>query len=134
MKKKKFLSLFLCCITLIAVSPQLHASQVGSNASKLNTVNAKTSEELYMDLLASLLYPYIQPAVSQYYKNIDLVSYEFLQFLDIKNLNNLGRYYFEFKVKVYTFEGAHNYIGEDIITFRKDFSGLHVIDYQHADI
>lgn len=136
MRKNRIKIIYFCCgllalniQVLYALNPQ--ETKVASNG------NSEKSEELYIDLLKSLLLPYISDAVIDYYSNNelgDIPSFDLftMELLDIKRLEDLGQYYFEFVIEIHTFQGAHNPpYATDIIRFRKDFSEIHVIDYKH---
>ncbi|MBS5317823.1 MAG: DUF3888 domain-containing protein [Clostridiales bacterium] len=132
MKKKR---LIICILVLLLfVNTQgVHALNFEGNK-RASNYNNEESTVLYTDLLKSLLFPYINDAIANYYSSYEVTSFmgSDMKFLDIKRLEKLGQYYFEFIIEIHTFQGAHNPpYATDIITFRDDFSGIHAVDYKH---
>jgi hypothetical protein len=118
---KKF---FQCGIIVISImcyctSPINSFSAVTKNAHK---PAEGSTEELYQDIYLTLLDPYIQKAVDdyykQYFKDSPGVAPYMVDVVSIDRPNGYRTFEFIVKVQVMPYFGPHNEVGVDNITFK----------------
>ncbi len=92
-------------------------------------------EELYQDVFMTMLLPYIQEAVSNYYEentgyspNVDPYG---PVILSIERPNGYRTFLFIIKLEVAPYLGAHNSIGVDHITIRVSAGEVKVEKFEH---
>lgn len=97
----------------------------------------QSREELYQDIFVSLLTPYIQGEVNQYYLKYlteppSVVFYQvFLSSAERPNGYRTG--IFQIKLLVESFIGAHNSVGLDYITLTVDATGtVNIEKFEHV--
>lgn len=90
-----------------------------------------SKEELYQDIFMSMLIPYIDEAVSNYYGK-SLSVYIPGKILSIERPNGYRTLYFVIKVQVSSYEGPHNFVGVDNITLSVAGKNIKVEKYEHV--
>lgn len=76
----------------------------------------RSTEELYQDIFVSLLSPYIDKAVEDYYgKPYTIAPYQ-TEVLSAERPNGYRTFAFRIQLKVLPYTGPHLYVGEDHIT------------------
>ena len=92
-------------------------------------------EELYQDVFMTMLLPYIQEAVNNYYeKNTGYspgVDPWQPDILSIERPNGYRTFLFIIKLEVAPYLGAHNSIGVDHITIKVSSGEVKVLEYKH---
>lgn len=87
----------------------------------------QSKEELYQDIFISLLMPYIQRSIDNYYsRSLTVTPTVYPYFVDVVSAERLHGYRsFDFllKLKVDSVVGPHISVGSDYLTFRIDGSG-----------
>lgn len=72
-----------------------------------------STEELYQDIFATLLAPYIDKAVEDYYDNSYTVAPYDTEVLSVERPNGYRTFAFRLKLKILPYLGPHNTVGED---------------------
>ncbi|WP_315118396.1 DUF3888 domain-containing protein [uncultured Clostridium sp.] len=88
-------------------------------------------EELYQDIIMTLLTPHINKAIKDYYgeeANFDLFS---IKVLEATRLNGYRTFSFKLKIQVDPFQGPHNTIGIDNLTFIIDSLNVRLEKFEH---
>jgi hypothetical protein len=89
-------------------------------------------EELYKDIIASLIAEPIINSISQYYGSPHGYDLWDMKFLQIERPLGYRSFTFVIKVQVRPFVGSHNTIGIDIITIRVQGSKPTVEKFEHV--
>ncbi len=126
--------------SLICLVPVVSAQSVPNNRS--NTIEPDTSEVLCRDFLLTMLSPYIQNAIADYYGEHRSFALYQAQFRDIKRLCDKGQFYFEATLDVETWTGSKNPpYGLETITLTNyppiisaTRSTIHILKYVHQDL
>jgi len=99
-----------------------------------NELKQESELETYKNLFTTLLYPYVDKAIEEFYSEYlkyppreDLFFYNFLSI--IKNPEH--NYSYTIKLEVQPFVGPHLSVGLDHITLKIDLSGVNVERYEH---
>lgn len=120
-------SLVLIPINAIAITPLKDAKQ---GLPFTYTPPERSVEELYKDIIVTLLAPYITKEVEKNYGELlqyDLFSIEFLSI----QRSEYRSYSFLIKVQIKPFVGAHNTIGIDNLTIRVSPGRTRVESFEH---
>ncbi|HEX2945416.1 MAG TPA: DUF3888 domain-containing protein [Clostridia bacterium] len=88
-------------------------------------------EEIYLDVLMSLLMPYIDKAVENYYGQGYAVAPYSVKVLNIDRPNGYRTFGFVMKLEVMPYTLAHITIGVDHITIRVDTRNVTVEKFEH---
>lgn len=88
-------------------------------------------EELYKDIIASLIFPYIPIEIEKYYGQQYLYDLWNMKFLQIDRPHGYRSFIFVIKVEIQPFIGAHNTIGIDDITIRIEGGNTTVEKFEH---
>lgn len=92
----------------------------------------ESKEELYKDIFITLLDPYIQKAIEDYYEKPLFHDPWSVEVLDIERPNGDGTFWFRIKLKVMPYVMAHNVVGTDHITFNVSGDGeVKIEKFQH---
>lgn len=117
---KPIISVFLAMGLIIAVPFTCHAETIYKPPEQ-------SKEELYQDIFVSLLMPYIQKQIDNYYTKILTTSpvvYPYLIYvLKAERIGNYRSFDFLVKLKVNPVVGPHISVGIDYLTFRIGGSG-----------
>lgn len=102
-----------------------------------NKTDEKSKEELYQDVFITLLTPYIQEAVNEYYgmvkgENPGVDPY-FVKVLNVVRPDGYRTYNFIIKFKVTPYIGAHNMVGLDHVTVEIELGKVKVIKFEHIE-
>lgn len=91
-------------------------------------------EWMYNDALKSILLPYVQEAVSNYYEENTRYSpiVDLYGNYDIISFESPSAYVFIIKFEVSPFLGAHNSIGVDHITLRVSYGEVKLEKFEHV--
>jgi hypothetical protein len=127
---------FICLITIItlfslsalAIEPQPNAKE---GLSYEYTPKEGSIEELYKDIIASLITPYISKSVQGYYGHQYLFDLSSIKFLRIERPMGYRSFLFIIKVQIMPFIGAHNVIGIDNVTIRIEGQNTKVEKFEH---
>lgn len=90
----------------------------------------ESKEELCQDIFMTMLTPYIQKAVDDYYGKhyaVDSVA----EILSIDQPNGYRTFYFIIKPQVVPYQRAHNAVGGDQITLSVSSSSVKVEKFEH---
>jgi hypothetical protein len=95
-----------------------------------------SQEEIYQDILYSILTPYIQNEVDNYYREIltvsPIVDPISIKILSMERPNGDKTFYFIIEMQVMPYIEAHNSVGIDNITISVDGIGeIKVLKFQH---
>ena len=92
-------------------------------------------EEIYQDVLMTMLLPCINKAVDDYYEKNTGYSPSVdpwqPKILYIKRTNGYRTFLIQMKLEVMPYLGAHNSIGVDHITFRVSYKNVEVLEFEH---
>ncbi|WP_055668844.1 DUF3888 domain-containing protein [Desnuesiella massiliensis] len=117
--KKMVLIIYLVAVILFGTSTFVNAIELLDcrvpNQSDTYITLQGSKEELYQDIFMTMLTPYIQKAVDNYYGRhyaVDPVA----EILSIDRPNGYRTFYFIIKLQVAPYQGAHNAVGVDQIT------------------
>lgn len=131
---KKVLIVFFLIISLTYSSTNVSLSEPTDNAAKgipyKYTPTEGTVEELYKDIIVTLLEPYITDEITRRYGTLlqyDLFNVEFLK-IERSSYRSLN---FLIKLQVKPFVGAHNTIGIDEITIRVSPVKTKIEEFEH---
>jgi hypothetical protein len=95
----------------------------------------RSLEELYQDVFMTMLLPYINKAVDNYYeKNTGYspsVDPWWINILNIERPYGYRSFTFIMKLKVNPYLGAHNSIGVDHITIKISYDKVEILKYEH---
>ena len=90
-----------------------------------------TVEELYKDIIAILIEPYIDKEIEKYYGKQYMYDLWDMKFLKINRIDGYRSFAFTITVKVRPFIGAHNTIGIDEMTIRIGAEHPTVENFKH---
>ena len=100
------------------------------------TINKEPKGDLYYQLLVTILYPYVQKAIDDFYGEYMTYlpgeapyGYEFIQIVKTPELN----YSFTVVLEVQPYVGPHLSVGRDRITFSIDLDGVKVKKFEHLE-
>ncbi len=126
--KRILTSVMIAAILLLPITTNAYATGTGSEQSK---------EELYKNLFVSLIFPYVQKAIRDYYDEYmnylpgeDPFSYKFLS---IEKNDPHKNYSYTIVLQVSPYVGPHLSVGVDRITVRIELSGVSVEKYEHLE-
>jgi hypothetical protein len=88
-------------------------------------------EELYKDIIARLIAPYIDKEIEKFYGKPYMYDLWSIKFLRIGRLNGYRSFAFTITVEVRPFIGAHNIIGIDEMTIRIEDEHPIVENFRH---
>lgn len=98
-----------------------------ASSENINIAAKQSKEELYQDVFATLLTPYIQEAINNYYKKYltisPIYSPAYVEILNIERPMGYRTFSFLIKLQVRTYVGPHIDIGVDQLTI-----GVHAED------
>ncbi len=126
----------VCLIIILAYSSSLALSielepNVKEGLHYEYTPKEGSIEELYKDVIASLIAPYISKAIENYYHDQYLYDLGRVKFLQIERPSGYRSFIFIIKVQVQPFIGAHNTIGVDNITIKIEGGNPTVENFEH---
>ncbi len=108
--------------------------QFGSENNQIITKEPK--EQLYYDLFITMLYPYVEKSIDNYYDEYMTYlpgeapySYKFIKIEKTPELN----YSFTIVLEVQPYVGPHLSVGRDRITFNIDIDGVKVKKFEHLE-
>ncbi|BDR71718.1 Uncharacterised protein [Clostridium tetani] len=141
MKKVLVDTLLVLLLTLTISSNVIAFSKTNNMKFMLTTpynVPKHSQEELYQDILYSMLTPYIQKSVDDYYTKFlsikPIVDPMSIDILSVERPNGYRTFYFVIKMKVMPYVGSHNTVGIDHITITVDgIDELKVNDFEHIE-
>jgi hypothetical protein len=88
-------------------------------------------EELYKDIIARLIVPYIDKEILKYYGRPYMYDLWNMKFLNIQRLEGYRSFAFTIRVEVQPFIGAHNTVGIDEMTIRIEGDTPTVENFKH---
>jgi hypothetical protein len=88
-------------------------------------------EELYKDIIARLIVPYIDKEIKRYYGKQYMYDLFSMKFLRIERLGGYRSFAFTIKVEVQPFIGAHNTVGIDEMTIRIEGDTPTIENFKH---
>lgn len=93
-----------------------------ANSDNISDPVKQSREELDQDIFLSLLLPYIQKSVDDYYKNFltekPIVTPDYVHVLNVERLLGYRSFSFRLKLQVSSYIGPHLNIGDDYITLK----------------
>jgi len=128
----KRILILLCIVLLITLCLYNLGKSIFVNTDLTDFIKEpkeNTPEQLYHDIALTLLAPHIDIALNNYYGEPTQYGLYDTNILDINRPN--GLYKFDVRLKVTPFVGAHNTIGEDVITFRISSGEVIFLDFVH---
>ena len=134
--KRRFSIIFLALIfTLSLIQFPVQAIEQTPDA-KLGlpyeyTPKEGSIEELYKDIIARLIVPYVSKEIEKYYGRPYLYDLWNMRFLRIDRLNGYRGFAFTITVEVQPFIGAHNTVGIDEMTIRIEGESPTVENFKH---
>ncbi|QUH20293.1 DUF3888 domain-containing protein [Alkaliphilus sp. B6464] len=97
-----------------------------------DTIIQEPKQELYQDIFVTLLLPFIDKAVEDYYGlSYNAAPYD-VEVLSIERPNGYRTFVFQIKLKVMPYIGPHLYVGEDHITISLELNEVKVIEFKHV--
>lgn len=87
-------------------------------------------EELYKDIIVTLIQPYITEEISKQYGMLILYDLSSIEFLEIER-SEYRTFNFLIKLQVEPFLGAHNTVGLDEITIKIAGDNPKIINFEH---
>ncbi|MBU5677926.1 DUF3888 domain-containing protein [Alkaliphilus sp. MSJ-5] len=90
-----------------------------------------SKQELYQDIFVTLLLPFIDKAVEEYYGSSYNVAPYDVEVLSIERPNAYRTFAFKIKLKVMPYIGPHLYAGEDHITISLELDEVRIIEFEH---
>ena len=100
------------------------------------TINKEPKGDLYYQLLVTILYPYVQKAIDNFYGEYMTYlpgeapyGYELIKIEKTPELN----YSFTVVIEVQPYVGPHLSVGRDRITFSIDLDGVKVKNFEHLE-
>lgn len=129
----------ILCVLLLSIYPitREYMNSLGIHIKLLSTTNQVSVNEeieLYRNLFITLLHPYVEEAIDNYYNDYlkylpreDLFDYNILSIKRIPNHN----YSYVIKLEVVPFVGPHLSVGIDHITLTLDLNGVKVLKFKH---
>ena len=100
------------------------------------TINKEPKGDLYYQLLVTILYPYVQKAIDNFYNEYMTYlpgeapyGYEFIEIEKTPELN----YSFTVVLEVQPYVGPHLSVGRDRITFSIDLDGVKLKKFEHLE-
>ena len=88
-------------------------------------------EELYKDIIATLIEPYITKEIEKYYGKAYMYDLFDMEFLKIERPNGYRSFSFIVTVEVRPFIGAHNTLGVDDIIMKIEAGEVKVEKFKH---
>lgn len=132
---KKIITIFCLVVILLFPSLSVLGTKLQPNAkeglSYEYTPKEGSIEELYKDIIASLISPYISKSIEDYYGRQYLYDLSRMKFLQIERPLGYRSFVFTIKVQILPFIGSHNAIGIDNITIRIDTEKPIVEKFEH---
>lgn len=99
-------------------------------------ITKEPKEQLYYDLFITMLYPYVEKSIDNYYDEYMTFlpseapySYNFIKIEKTPQLN----YSFTIVLEVQPYVGPHLSVGRDRITFNIDIDGVKVKKFEHLE-
>jgi len=96
----------------------------------------KQNEQVYYNLFITMLYPYVEEAIADYYSeymthplNADPYDYRFISIEEIYGLN----YSNTVELEVHPYVGPHLSVGRDRITFKIELDGVNIEKFEHLE-
>ncbi|TXC85730.1 DUF3888 domain-containing protein [Metabacillus litoralis] len=114
---KKCLVISLMVISLILLSP--------------TNLKAENDEFILPDAFLTTLSPHIDNAVVEHYGGLTQYALYDIEIISIQRMQVGRSFSFTVAIKIFPFEKAHNYIGEDTLTLEIVPSGINVTSYKH---
>lgn len=96
-----------------------------------NNIKAENDEFILPDAFLTTLTPHIDNAVVGYYGELTQYALYDTEIISIERTQTGRVYSFTVVIKIFPFEKAHNYIGEDTLTLEVVPSGVNVTSYEH---
>ncbi len=117
------------------IRPAVHQPEANQSYFKPERPSEGSLEELYQDVFMTMLLPYIQEAVRNYYEentaySPNVAPYE-PEILSIERPEGYRTFQFVIKLEVAPYLGAHNPIGVDHITVRVSPGEVNVEKFEH---
>lgn len=88
-------------------------------------------EELYQDIIMTLINPYIDEAIYDYYGQSYRYDLFGVEVLEAKRTREYRGFIFKMKIHIMPFTGPHNTVGEDIVTIKISPSKTIVEKFEH---
>jgi hypothetical protein len=108
-----------------------------SNQLPYGVSSESSNEELYKNLLITLIFPHVQKAIDDYYNEYmntlpgeDPWSYKILS---IKTNPTYKQYSYTIDLEVYPYVGPHISVGKDHITLKIDLETVTVVKFEHLE-
>jgi hypothetical protein len=131
---KKILAIICLTLSLVYLPINIYAAEPHTDAKQglgyNHTPSEGSIEELYKDIIVTLIEPYITKEVEKYYGQLlqyDLFDVEFLEI----HRSEYRSFSFVIKLQISPFVGAHNTIGIDNITLKVSSGKTEVYKFQH---
>jgi hypothetical protein len=139
LKKRICVAVGILAIGIFSYSHSIHSSNVPKiNANSLYKPSVESQETLNQDIFISLLHPYTQKAINQYYeKYLKETPFEdpwFVKVLSAEMLVNGPKQItsiFLIKLEVAPYLGPHNSVGVDHITFKVQAGEVTLEKFEH---
>ncbi|MDP4094353.1 MAG: DUF3888 domain-containing protein [Bacillota bacterium] len=133
--KKKLFSICLLAGVLLCLASKSHAIK---NITCLKTT-IESRGKLSQDILISILHPYAQKAITDYYKNyLKIAPVEDPWFIKILRICRIAdepdhqKIYFLVELKAAPYIGPHNSVGVDYITFKIQDGKVSLAKFKHV--
>ncbi len=142
--KRKFIFASASSILVLSLSISVVANkiinlsdmeiQTASNSSQI--YSKESDEQVYYNLFVTLLYPYVEEAIDNYYDEYMIslpgeapYSYKFISIRKIPELN----YSYTVELEVQPYVGPHLSVGRDRITFKINLEGVKIEKFEHIE-
>ncbi|WP_238881281.1 DUF3888 domain-containing protein [Clostridium sp. YIM B02551] len=140
--KKILVSSFLVLLITFNNTAKAAAVSMANNMKTMINNPYKESkysqEELYQDILFSMLTPYIQKAVDDYYRELltvtPIVDPMSIKILRVDRPNGYRTFYFIIETQVMPYIGPHNSVGTDNVTISVGGIGeVKILKFKHIE-
>ncbi|MGL4571383.1 MAG: DUF3888 domain-containing protein [Clostridium sp.] len=100
---------------------------------KKNMIHENSKESMYEDVIISLLIPYIQKEINNFYKDyLRELPIVFPYSIDISNIKRESGYALQLELIVHPFVGPINTVGDYLITLETDaFGTVKILKFEH---
>ncbi|WP_105617420.1 DUF3888 domain-containing protein [Vallitalea okinawensis] len=135
--KTKILVAFCLLTVLLSLSMNLPTKGLDTNIveskTKFPRPPERSNEELYKDIFITLLLPYIDDEIENYYGKSYSVDPWTVNIIDITRLNGYRTFLFLITLEVSPYTGPHNTVGIDNITFKVSSGDITVENFEHIE-
>ncbi|WP_252244890.1 MULTISPECIES: DUF3888 domain-containing protein [unclassified Clostridium] len=135
LKKSIAILIFILCLTSIFDTNKAFALDTKQYSAEEVFKSSEDSKEiLYQDMVISLLIPYIQKEINNYYKEyLTELPIVFPYSVDVINVKREGGYSIELELIVHPFVGPINIVGDDRIILKTGaFGTVEIKKFEHV--